>query len=229
MAWDVNDILNLTKFLTRKNQSGSISAKDLFYAWNSEQTAFFQDLLGRWQARAMSKTGVNTGLIQNETILTKLSPFTLPQNITITAGAADKPTDFVYRLALRINGADCIKINHNQIASINANVIDPPSIINNQFYFVEYQDYYSFLPTGLPTASITTAQLDYLKLPAEVIWGFTLDAQKRQVYNAGTSVQPGWLDMDVVEITKRTLASFGVSYHDKDFEQFGKTAQLMGN
>jgi len=72
--WSVNDILNFTKFLTRKNQAGGISAKDLFYAWNSEQTALFEDLKGRWQSRNNGKEGQNTGLVENETILTKLTP-----------------------------------------------------------------------------------------------------------------------------------------------------------
>ena len=83
MGWSVNDILSLTKFLLRKNQSGSISAKDLFYAWNSEQTSFFQDLSGRWQARNNGKSGINTGLIENETITTKLTPFTKKDSLDI--------------------------------------------------------------------------------------------------------------------------------------------------
>ena len=140
--WSVNDIFSLTKFLLRKNQSGSISASNLFYAWNSEQTSFFQDLAGRWQNRNNGKSGQNTGLIENETILTKLAPFTTPVSLDITSGNSDKPADFFYRLALRINGVDCLKINHNQIANVNASVIDPPSVTDNKFYFVEYEDYF---------------------------------------------------------------------------------------
>jgi len=227
--WTVNDILNLTKFLMRKNQSGSISAKDLFYAWNSEQTAMFQDLTGRWQARNTGKSGQNTGLIENETILTKLTPFTTTASLTITSGDADKPTDFVYRLAFRINGYDCFKINHNQIANVNAGVIDPPSITDNKYFFVEYEDYFYILPHSLPTVAITTAELDYLTQPVDVVWGFTYDSDGRQVYNAGTSTQPQWMMNEIVEITKRTLASFGVSYKDKDFDNFGKSAQVTGD
>ena len=227
--WSVNDILNLTKFLLRKNQSGSISASDLFYSWNSEQTAFFEDLKGRWQARNNGKTGQNTGLIENQTILTKLTPFTLPDTITIVGGNITKPEDFSYRLGFRINGVDCLKINHNQIANVNASVIDPPSITDNKFYFVEYEDYIYILPHTLPSATITTAELDHLTQPTDVKWGFSYDADDRQVYNPGTSQQPQWLQSEIIEITKRTLASFGVSYHDKDFEQFGKAAQLTGD
>ncbi len=228
-TWTVNDILNLTKFLLRKNQSGSVSAKDLFYAWNSEQTAFFQDLTGRWQARNAGKSGQNTGLIENETILTKLTPFTVNDSITIVSGDVTKPDDFVYRLAFRVNGYDCLKINHNQIANVNRSVIDPPSVTDNKFYFVEYEDYFYVLPHSLPTVAITTADLDYLTQPKDVVWGFTYDAQERQVYNAGTSTQPQWMQNEIIEITKRTLTGFGVSYKDKDFENFGKSAQITGD
>lgn len=224
-VWNVNDIYSLTKFLMRKNQSGNVSPQDLFYAWNSEQTSFFQDLAGRWQSRNNGKSGQNTGLIENETILTKLAPFTIPVALTVTNGNADKPRDFFYRLALRVNGYDCYKINHNQIANVNASVIDPPSVSDNKYYFVEYEGYYYFLPrTG-----ISSADLDYLMQPTDVIWGFTYDADDRQVYNAGTSVQPMWLQNEIIEITKRTLASFGVSYKDKDFEQFAAKTILTGD
>lgn len=227
--WDVNNIFELTKFLTRKNQSGGISAKDLFNAWNSEQSAMFEDLKGRWQSHSNGKSGMNTGLIENETILTKLTPFTLPKDIDIVDGNIIKPDDFSYRLAFRINGEDCIKINHNQIANVNKNVIDPPSITDNKFYFVEYENYLYILPHTLPSAGITNAQLDMLSQPENIVWGFTYDADERQVYNSGTSTQPQWMQSEIVEITRRTLASFGVSFKDKDMEQFAAKTILTGD
>ena len=37
------------------------------------------------------------------------------------------------------------------------------------------------------------------------------------------------MENDIIEITKRTLTGFGVSYKDKDFQQFGKSAQMTGD
>lgn len=230
MAWSVNDIYELTKKLMRKNQAGSVSASDLFYMWNTEQNMYYSDIVGRWQARANGKQGANTGLIENETILTDLAPFTIPVTLTVTNGVATKPSDFIYRLALRIvvegsdNGVDAFKINHNQIANVNASVIDPPSVPNNKYYFVEYEDYYKFLPT-----TVTLAELDYLASCTDIKWGFTLDANNRQVYNSGTSVQPKWDTPTIIEITKRVLTNFGVSFKDQDFLNYGRTAQATGN
>lgn len=215
--------------LMLKNQAGGIGNEKFERLWSAEQDAYQSDLLGRWQNRNNGKTGLNTGLIEDETILQKLSPFTKPASLTITAGDATKPDDFIYRLAFRINGKDCYKINHNQIAVVNSSVIDPPSIANDKYYFVEYEDYYYILPHTLPTVDITSADLDYIQTPPSIKWGFTYDSEDRQVYNAGTSIQPLWLDGDCREITKRVLKSVGVTFKDKDFENFGNSVIQTGD
>lgn len=224
MSWSVNDILNLTKYLVRKNQAGSISATDLFYIWNTEQNMYHTDIVGRWQARANGKTGNNTGLIQNETILGELSTFTIPVTLTIVNGESNKPSDFIFRLAIRINDALVNFVNHDQISAVKESVIDPPSVIDNKYYAVEYEDYYSFLPN-----TVTEAELDYVASCNDITWGFTLDANKRQVYNPGTSVQPKWSTPTIIEITKRALVNLGISFKDQDFLNYGRTAQASGD
>jgi len=301
MAYSTNDIFNFLKFLTRHNITGGITSGNFFYAWNGEQSAYHTDLLGRWQRMNNGKEGANTGLIENEVIMTQLAPFINPATLTITAGVAPKPTDFAYELALRINDEKVWHINHNQIYYVKQSVIDPPSIQNDSYYVVEYGNNFSFLPT-----TVTTAQLDYIKKPQDIVWAYTFDSDGRQVYNesgitgldvifggvgytsptiafsapaaggvqaTGTltvvggvitavvmtnvgngykgltptftitgasttpanfgspivSVQPQWLDAQIKEITKRTLTSFGVSFKDADFENFGKSTQNTGN
>lgn len=224
MAWSTNDILELTKFLTKKNQSASISASNLFYAWNSEQSAFHQDIVGRWQNRNNGKSGINTGLIMNKTILTQLSPFTISTTLTVADGDATKPEDFIFDLALRINGHNVTEINPGQIYSVNDSAIDPPSITDNTYYMVVYENYYHILPT-----TVTELELDYVAEPRDIVWGYTFDAQGRQVYNSGTSVNPQWNQNCIVEITRRTLRSFGVSFKDADFSNYGENTINSGN
>lgn len=229
MSWDVNQIFSDIKFLLRKNQSGSVSVGDFFNAWNGEQNAYFSDLLGKWQNRNNGKAGQNTGLIMDETIMTQLAPFTIPGSVTISSGQADKPNDFFYGLARRLslNSVEYLvtKINHGQIWYVNNDVIDPPSIADGTYYIIEYENYYSVLPSSA-TGNLL---LDYIAQPTDVIWGFTYDSDNRQVYNAGLSVQPKWKTPTIIEITKRTLTSFGVSYKDKDFEMFGKANTITGD
>jgi hypothetical protein len=225
MIWTTDDILNFTKFLTRKNQSASISAGDLFYAWNSEQRAYHQDLLGRWQNRNNGKSGMNTGLVQNETIINQLAPFILQETITITDGEAIKPEDFIFDVALRINGENVTKINHGQIANVNNSVIDAPSVTTNTYYAAVYEDYFQIFPS-----TATSLVLDYVADVRDIKWGYSFDGEGRQVYNSGTSVNPKWANNNViVEITKRTLRNFGVSYKDADFSNYGENVINSGN
>lgn len=229
MAFSVDTIYKFVLKLIRKNQAGGLSSSEFDSQWNDAQFSYQDDLLGRWQLRSNGKTGLNTGLIEDETILQKLAPFTKWDEIDFTDGTIVKPDDFVYRLAFRINGDDVYKINPNQIASVNNSVIDPPSIANNQFYFTEYENYYYILPTTLPTVAITFAELDYIRKPNEIKWGYSFDAQDRQVYNVAQSIQSEWNDNDTREITKRMLTNLGVSFKDKDFENFGKSVVVTGN
>lgn len=224
MKWDVNMIYELVKRLTRKNQAGGISANDLFYHWNAEEAMYHADLLGRWQNRNNGKSGNNTGLVLNETILSDLAPFLISEDITVSSGFGDKPEDFIYRAALRVGDYKVDVINHGQIPAVKASVIDPPSATANTYYAVEYENSYSILPN-----TVTGVTLDYIAAPTGIKWGYTFDADRRQVYNPGTSIQPKWNYNTVVEITKRTLANFGVSFKDQDFLNYGRTAQATGD
>lgn len=224
MAFSVDYIFKFTLDLIKKNQAGGLGNVDFQFKWNDESLSYQSDLLGRWQARNNGKTGANTGLIEDETILQKLSPFIKSYPLTIASGVVDKPEDFIYRLALRISGVDVFKINHNQIANVNASVIDPPDSATNTYYFVEYEDQYSFLPN-----TVTAGTLDYISTPANIVWGYTWDADGRQVYNPDTSVQPEWDNASCLEITKRVLKTIGLSFKDADFVNFGQSVITTGN
>lgn len=229
MALSVDYIYKFLLDLMLKNQAGGLGNEQFERYWNGEQGAYQDDLLGHFQARNNGKTGMNTGLIQDETVMQKLAPFTKPVDLSIVSGVVDKPSDFVYRLAFRINGKDCYKINHNQIYTVNDSVIDPPSIAANTFYFVEYEKKYSILPATLPTVAITTAQLDYITTPPNIKWGFTYTDEGQQVYELGTSVQPLWDNNSCREITKRVLKTIGVSFKDNDFSNFGNSVINTGD
>jgi len=223
MAWNVDQVYGYLRFLVRKNQSGSISATDFFYVWNSEQSAYFQDLKGRFQNRNNEKLGTNIGLIENETIEIKLSPFTKTTTISITAGNGPKPSDFAYLLSLRIGGQDVLHINKNQISTVNDNVIDPPNVTDGKYYYTPYLNYYTFLPN-----TVTQATIDYISVPVDINWAFTIVAG-RQVYNSAASVQPQWAQEDILEITGRTLKKLGIAYHDSDYAAYGNSVQNTGN
>lgn len=224
MSLSVDYLYQFALNLIKKNQAGGLVSKEFERHWNDSQSSYMDDLLGRFQARNNGKEGANTGLIENETILQKLSPFIKTTIIIKSDGSnLDKPTDFIYRLAFRVEGSNARKINYNQIADANSSVIDPPDQDTNTIYFVEYENYYSVLPS-----TVDSIELDYVSTPANIVWGYTWDANDRQIYNSGTSTQPLWDNSSCREITKRMLTNLGVSFKDQDFESFGKSVQITG-
>lgn len=223
MALTVDYLYQYTLNLIKKNQAGALGSVEWARHWNGESNAYQDDLLGRFQGRSNGKSGINTGLIENETIKQKLAPFTKPATIAVASGNGDKPSDFKYELALTIDGKEVRHINHNQKAAVNGNEIDPPSVSDGAYYVVEYENYYSFLPS-----SVTSADLDYIASPVDVLWNFTIEGG-RQVYSLAGSVQPQWDDASCREITKRVLNTLGITFKDGDFANFGQHVINTGN
>jgi hypothetical protein len=223
MALTVDYLYQYTLNLIKKNQAGALGSIEWARHWNGESNAYQDDLLGRFQARSNGKAGLNTGLIENETIEQKLAPFTKLATIAIAAGNGNKPSDFKYLLALRIGGDHVYHINKNQKATVNDSVIDPPSVTDGTYYYTEYQGYYSFLPD-----TVTSADIDYIASPVDVLWNFTI-VGGRQVYSISGSVQPQWDDASCREITKRVLNTLGIAFKDGDFANFGQHVINTGN
>ncbi len=217
MSLSVDYLYQFCLSLMKKNQAGGLKSTDFYYQFNDAQSSYQSDLLGRFQARNNGKEGNNTGLIENKTILTKLTPFTKPTTLTAVNGDVEKPSDFVYTMALRIGDEKIFQIDKDQIYWVNKSVIDPPSIDDNSYYYTEYQNYYRLLPN-----TVTSIDLDYISTPENVVWGYTFDADGRQIYNAGTSVQSRWDDNSNREIVKRMFKNLGVSFKDNDFATFGQ-------
>lgn len=224
MPWSVDNIYSYTRFLTNKNQAGGISATDLFNAWNGEQAMLHQDLVGRWQKQSNTKTGIMSGLIEDEVTISALAPFIVPVTIPVAGGLGFKPADYIYGVALRIKKAKVFSVSHDTIWAVDDDVIDPASIPDDSYYYTEYLSYFSFLPN-----TVTSFDLDYVAETNDIVWGFTLDGNNRQVYNPATSVQPKWNKNTVIEITRRTLKSFGLHFDSREFENFGQSNIQTGD
>src|ERR1700744_520320 len=149
MALSVDYLYSFTKALIRKNQSAGLIVSDFQYFWNDSQSAYMDDMLGRFQPRSNTKEGPNTGLIQDETVIAKLTPFTLPATLNVVGGQAIKPADWVFTLAVRANSFKVYQVDKDEIQDILNSYIDPPSTPANKFYFTEYQNYYQVFPSDV--------------------------------------------------------------------------------
>lgn len=226
MAWSIDTLRQFTLFLIRKNQSAGITFSEFQNVFNAEQRTYMNDLLGPFQQQQRPKSvSQQTGLIQNETIIQKLSPFIKPYDLPIVSSKGYKPGDFIYEMGMRIDAYRATRVNHDQIYAAENDVIDPPDASAGTYYFTEYLNYFMFLPAGLTK----TGKLDYVGEPTDAIWAYTINAYGRQIYDPVNSVQPLWDGISLVEIVKRSLRMLGVSFKDDDFEQFAEGTIVTGD
>lgn len=225
MALSVDYIFQYALELVNKNQAGGLEDTRFCSLWNGEQSSYHGDLCGRFQRINNGKEGIQTGLIENETIIQKLSPFIKNTPISIVSGIGAKPSDFIYRLSLKNGNYEMIKISHDQLSSVLDDTLgDAPSITNNKYYYIEYNNGYSVYP-----ATLTTVGLDYVCKPTDVFWNSTRDADNRKVYTPTGSVQPQWDDISCREITERMFKKLGIPFKDRDFQNFGQSVIQTGN
>jgi hypothetical protein len=218
MAWTVDKLFDFVNFLTRKNQTAVITPSEFFLAWNSEQRSKQGELIG-------VLTKQKKGMLEDQATLSSLAPFTKNSDITIDiTGAAPKPSDFSYLLAARVSERKVTMVNKGQIYSVINDLIDPPNITLGIFYGTEYDTFYKIWPSQADTLTI-----DYIRNPPDVVYGYTEDANGVAVYNAGTSTQPLWKDIELQEITKRTLRLFGVSMSSQEFQNFANQTIQTGS
>lgn len=223
MAWSTNDIYQFVLTLLRKNQSGDISTNDLFYNWNASQSKYMSSLKGRFQRAAYGKDGMDTGLIENKVILTKLTPFTQNATLAVTSGQAIKPNDWSFTLAMRCNNTKVFYVTHDSKWAVQQDVIDPPSITDNSYYYTEYQNYYQLLPP-----EVTEIEIDYLQTVTDIVWAYTVAPNGQFVYDAVNSVQPKWDQGSIVEITEWALKPFGISFSSQDVQSYGQSVEMTG-
>jgi hypothetical protein len=224
--WNVDDIKNFSEILINKHQIGNYTPNMLFYTWNAEQQAYYQDLIGRWQKNSNGKTGANTGLIENDTITEKLSRFIVTYNpIPGVSGLVADPGDINKLLAVRINGHACTEIYKKQLAYITNSDIDGPSVEENRYYYTRGSGHIKILPNTV----VSGVEMDVLINCPDIKWAFILDGSNLPVYDPGNSLQPTWKNADIQEITRRALKQLGVHFSSMDFENYGNSIINTGN
>ena len=204
---------------SRKNQSGSLTKSDFEKFYNLAQYQYFNDLKGRFQ-RSMAASG---GTFNDETTSTKLSPFiNLNTVVGATNGLAIKPSNFVRLQAMRTTGGKAIQSSsYDRLASRIDSAIDP--LTNDAPCYIQGATVWQIYPI-----TVAAVNIDYLRLPLKVVWGFTYNAQGRQVFDLQNSSNPEWLDDDAQEIAVRALKLFGTSIKDGELISLGEQTNIKG-
>jgi hypothetical protein len=111
-------------------------------------------------------------------------------------------------------------VQQDSLYSYYNSTIDP--IATNPIYLIE--------PTGFQFYPITLASpvLTYIKNAPTMTWAYTLDGNSRPVYSSGTSVQPVWDDVDLLEIIARALKLVGLNLQMGQIEQYANQVTQQG-
>jgi hypothetical protein len=134
-------------------------------------------LLGEFQQYQYGRAQARVSYSQNEDIRQRLSPLITETTLSISGtGIASYPSDYVQADAMRTSAFARVRfVQQDSLYSYYNSTIDP--IATNPIYLIEPSGF-KFYPITLASAVLT-----YIKNAPEMIWGYCLDANGRQVYN----------------------------------------------
>lgn len=210
----VNELFVFVQFLARKNQTGNIAPTEFHNAFNSSQRSYFNHLLGAITIQP------HVALGNNERISERLKPFKVNDGtVAVTSQVATYPTNFIAITAMTnaANDEAMVFMDDAKLKKRLKSAIDPiadadPAVFTNT-------------STGwkIWPATVTSIKVSYYIIPADVVWGYTLDGSSRPVYSSGTSTQPLWDNLALEEILGKTCMLLGFSFEKQSLVQYGAT------
>jgi hypothetical protein len=177
--------------------------------------------LGEFQQYQYGRPQARINYSQNENIRQRLSPLITSATLTINgSGEAVYPADYVQADTIITTAFNRVRfVQQDALYSYYNSQIDP--IATNPIYLLE--------PTGFQFYPVTlgSAILTYVKDAPEIVWGYT-NVSGRPVYSSGTSVQPVWDNVDLLEIIARALKLIGLNLQDGQVQQYANQVTQTG-
>lgn len=210
---DIGYSYRIVQFIANKNNGAYISPQEFQDTFNLAQKQYQDELievLQGWNSNRGSK--IIPANIQQ--VKQKLAPF-----IAVASAAAGgngqlgKPGNVEQLMSMRTqdNLKRIWRVEEDRLATHLDSDIDP--VEDNPIY-VERGSYYQIYPVN-----IGTVNYDYIITAPDVVYGYTT-VSGRPVYNAGTSTQPLWGDLDMTYILIRVLFMFGISIQAQNLTQY---------
>lgn len=219
---NVNDMYRICQFAVNKAQNGYLTPSEFNLTINQAQVSYQDYLLGEFQQYQYGRPQARINYSQNENIRQRLTPLIAESVLTInsTSGEAPYPADYVQADTVRTLAFERVRyVQQDSLYSYFKSQIDP--ISSNPIYLLERTGL-QFYPVTLGSAILT-----YVKDAPEIVWNYTL-VSNRPVYNANTSVQPVWDNLDLLEIIARALKLIGLNLQDGQVQQYANQVTQTG-
>ena len=212
----VDAVYRIMRFIARKNQLASLSPQDFQDSFNTAQRNYYDFLVGRLEQYRYDSPKPRVGIAMTDNVVSRLTPFQQSDSIAVVAGAVTKPADFNKLLSmLTANNYRVYRYEENRIAERLQDSIDP--VNEDNAFYVEKNGEWVVYPDDLATVTV-----NYLSLPTNVVWNYSLDGQGRPVYTPTGSVDPLWYDNDIDELIGRACKILGISIKENALVSYGQ-------
>jgi hypothetical protein len=219
---NVNDMYRICQFAVNKAQNGYLTPSEFNLTINQAQVSYQDYLLGEFQQYQYGRPQARINYSQNQNIRQRLTPLLVETTLTInsTTGQSPYPADYVQTDMVITSSFNRVRyVQQDALYSFYNSQIDP--IATNPIYLLE--------PTGFQFYPVTlgSAILTYVKDAPEIVWAYTT-VNGRPVYSSGTSVQPVWDNVDLLEIIARALKLIGLNLQDGQVQQYANQVTQTG-
>jgi hypothetical protein len=218
---NVNDMYRICQFAVNKAQNGYLTPSEFNLTINQAQVSYQDYLLGEFQQYQYGRPQARINYSQNENIRQRLSPLITSATLSINgSGESAYPADYVQADTMITTAFNRVRfVQQDALYSYYNSQIDP--IATNPIYLLE--------PTGFQFYPVTlgSAILTYVKDAPEIVWAYTT-VSGRPVYSSGTSVQPVWDNVDLLEIIARALKLIGLNLQDGQVQQYANQVTQTG-
>lgn len=222
MAQSINTTYEFVQDLLNKNQNGYLGPEEFNRLINQAQYQRFNYLYGMPEQFAAPNFPVpKVAYARTQGIAEALSPFIERVTATFASGSYTLPAGLVHGVALRVGNKKVQRVELDRIASYLDSTINAPSA--DYPIYCQVDNTYKIYPS-----TITTAEFEYLRLPNQAVWGYTI-VSGVPVYNSGTSTDLEWSTTEINNIVNILLSYFGISTRDSQMIQYAETQKRLGN
>ena len=210
MAININKVYRVVLAILNKEQRGYLTPDQFNRLGRQAQLDLFEKsfydynraLIKENRIGSSSEYGDIAGNIQE-----KIDVFAKSATLTFTLGVAAEPNDLYRTILLTINGDTEVElVRKTELAYLNSSKLTAPSA-SYPVYYSEGENVKIF-----PT-TITSANIDYIKIPADPIWGYT-SSGGAYTYASGSSTDFELHSSEESLLVTKILAYAGVVLKD---------------
>lgn len=218
-----DEAFRFIKFICRTSQSGVITPAQYGLAVSSAQNSFYDFLIGEIERYPMGKPVPPVAVGMSKKIARFLSPLKVPkEEIAVASGIAPYPATMDFAISMEdASGGNISIVDDTKKSARIKSKLDPPS--TSQPFCVLSKTGFEVYPTTLDKV-----YLNYYFRPPNSVWGYDIDGNGREVYNAGTSVHPVFDDVAMQKVLARAIRLLGFSFTEEEWIQYGMAVKVGG-